>query len=672
MGEIFVKAFNLSVTAGWIILGVVILRFIFKKAPKNTLCFLWAIAGARLVFPFSIESTLSLIPSRQTIDTERFVYRPYVETGVSPVDNRINDYLHGRYFEGVTVPTDNFADKTDILAVLWIVGIIALLVYGIVSFIKLKLHLKTATLLRDNIYESEYVKTPFVLGIIKPKIYLPYNLKGDSAEYIIRHERAHIERHDNIIKPLAFLITAAYWFNPLVWLAYFLLCRDIELACDERVIKNMDKDSRREYSSALVKNSVDLKRMTVSPVMFCTGDVKERVKSVMKYKKPSFWIAWSTVAVCIISAMCFLTYPSGIRINEIDDGGDVSGIFNNVSSIELVYNDTYSDAHTETIYDRKTVANIADSLQNIWLEKKPMSSSRSEHRDKTNTVVLHCNGDKEGTALCFDFTYTELWLNDGVKPSYTYKVRNPDVLKDLGLPYTAKDLRIDNKLWRLSRMQKTSDGSSIGGGTEMANIKLNAQNGVMTVLNGLNGKEWKINYSVNNEKPESVIYDIECNGQKGLATSAVTKYQSGNSNYTLIISLGEYNATFTYDYLGINNWLWYSNLKSDIYTYLPQNGGGDVHLELYRGMDSKFQFIIHELGVYFPEGTYKIKGDTLTLVTDDHEYKYVFKITQDDRGEVLVFDEEHSSELPDYRYYNNGKPLKPLPDGAEFVKVIRE
>lgn len=309
MDSVFLQLVNVSITAGWVVLAILLLRLVLKKAPKWTRCLLWLVAGVRLVFPFSIESIFSLIPSAKTIDTAKHLARPYIDTGFSVIDNRINDYLGDRFFEGVTVPTDYFSNIVRIAAVVWVIGMTAMLLYSLISYVRLRRSLRTATLLRDNLWESEAVKFPFILGVIRPKIYLPYHLNTESARYVIAHERAHLKRRDHWIKPIAFALLCIYWFNPLMWVAYILLCRDIELACDEKVIRTMGKEERQVYSMTLVQHSISRRHIAACPLAFGEVGVKERIKTVMHYKKPAFWLILTALLLCGIAAVCFLTNP---------------------------------------------------------------------------------------------------------------------------------------------------------------------------------------------------------------------------------------------------------------------------------------------------------------------------------------------------------------------------
>jgi beta-lactamase regulating signal transducer with metallopeptidase domain len=310
MSDLFLKIVNMSISASWLVVAVLILRLVLKKAPKWVNVLLWGIVAVRLICPFSFESALSLIPSAETFP-EKIISGPSfdVQTGITPIDNRINDYLGDRYFEGVTVPTNNGNNVMTILTIVWIIGILLLATYTVISYWRLHREIDTAVRYKDNIFQSENVSSPFVLGIINPRIYLPFSMNEQDMEHVVAHEQAHIRRKDHWWKPLGFLLLTIHWFNPLMWLAYVLLCRDIELACDEKVIKGLSNEQRADYTQALVACSVNRRMIAACPLAFGEVGVKERVKSVMNYKKPAFWVIILAVIACVIVAVCFLTNP---------------------------------------------------------------------------------------------------------------------------------------------------------------------------------------------------------------------------------------------------------------------------------------------------------------------------------------------------------------------------
>lgn len=310
MTGLFLKIINMSISASWLILAVLICRLVLKKAPKWVNVLLWGIAAVRLLFPFSVESALSLIPSAETITPEIMMdASPTINTGIPAINNAVNPVISQSFAPSPAASANPLQIWIPVLAAAWMIGVVGVLAYTAVTYWRLRGKVGTAVLLRDNIFQSENVSSPFVLGIVKPKIYLPFKLDGRDMGYVIAHELAHIRRGDHWWKPLGFLLLAVYWFNPLMWLAYVLLCRDIELACDEKVIKELGSEQRADYTQALLACSVSRRMIAACPLAFGEVGIKERVKSVMNYKKPAFWIIVLAVIVCTVVAVCFLTDP---------------------------------------------------------------------------------------------------------------------------------------------------------------------------------------------------------------------------------------------------------------------------------------------------------------------------------------------------------------------------
>ena len=316
MSELFLKIVNMSISASWIVVAVLALRFCLKKAPKWVNVLLWGIVAVRMVFPFSIESVLSLIPSAETISPSIMMEQsPSVQTGVPALNHVINPVISSSFTPAPGASANPLQIWIPVLAGIWLFGIAALFLYSAVSYWRLRRKVCEAVILRGNIYQSEKVCSPFVLGIIRPKIYLPYHMDSREMDHVIAHEQTHIRRKDHWWKPLGFLLLTIHWFNPLMWLSYILLCRDIELACDEKVIRKMSNEQRADYTQALVACSVDRRLITACPLAFGEIGVKERVKSVMNYKKPAFWIVLASVIVCAVIAVCFLTNPIGFQFD---------------------------------------------------------------------------------------------------------------------------------------------------------------------------------------------------------------------------------------------------------------------------------------------------------------------------------------------------------------------
>ena len=367
MSEIFLKIINMSISASYIVLAVMLLRLLLKKAPKWITVVLWGIVAVRLVCPFSIESVLSLIPSSEVVSPDIMMDKtPEINTGIPIINQVINPVISGSFTPDPGTSANPLQLWIPTFAVIWIIGMVALLVYTVISYAKVKRKIGTAVLLRDNIYQSENVVSPFVLGIIKPKIYLPFNMNEKDMEHVVAHEMAHIRRKDHLWKPLGFLLLTLHWFNPLMWLGYVLLCRDIELACDEKVIKELDHDARADYSQALLTCSVNRRMIAACPLAFGEVGIKDRVKSVLSYKKPAFWIIIVAVLACIVLAVCFLTNPPAKEVNlefpfEIED----------VENIEMYhYVGTPGQVEKKLIVSEQDIKTLYEKFESIAYKLK--------------------------------------------------------------------------------------------------------------------------------------------------------------------------------------------------------------------------------------------------------------------------------------------------------------
>ena len=317
MESVFLKLANLSITASWMVLAVFLIRLVFRKAPKWLCCLLWGLVAFRLVCPISIESTFSLIPSAETLPQDiLYMAAPEIRSGIEVIDNFVNPVLSSSMSPAPGASANPTQIWSCILAWIWVAGAAAMLLYELISYLLLRHRVATATLLRENIKQSESINSPFVLGLFRPIIYLPYRVTDEDLNYVIAHEKAHIRRKDHWWKPVGFILLAIYWFNPLLWVAYMLLCRDIEAACDEKVIREMEMEGRRAYSAALLHCSVRNRVIAACPLAFGEVGVKTRIKDVMNYKKPALGIVLLAVATTIVAAICLLTVPKKDEIKK--------------------------------------------------------------------------------------------------------------------------------------------------------------------------------------------------------------------------------------------------------------------------------------------------------------------------------------------------------------------
>lgn len=327
MADVFIKTLNMGIAASWLILAVVVLRVILKRAPKRFRLLLWAAVGLRLVLPVSIESALSLVPSTQTLpEGVMYAAAPELNTGIAALNDAINPAFTAAFAPEPAASANPLQVLLPVASVIWLAGAAVMLLWALVSWLRLRRRMAEAVRLEGNVYESERVASPFVLGLIRPRIYLPFGLDEGAREQVLTHERAHIARGDHVIKPLGWLILAVYWYNPLVWLAYALFCRDIELACDERVIRRLPVSGRADYSQALLDLSRPHHGVGACPLAFGESAVKGRVKSVLTYKRPAFWLIMLAALLCIGAAVCFLTDPKAEADDSVQNDSHDYGI----------------------------------------------------------------------------------------------------------------------------------------------------------------------------------------------------------------------------------------------------------------------------------------------------------------------------------------------------------
>ena len=402
MSGIFLKLLNLSISASWLVLVVLALRLVLKRAPKWVNVLLWGMVALRLMLPFSIESALSLIPSAETVSPEvvQFDPAPTITSGVTIIDNAVNPSLSESFAAAPLASVNPLYVWTYLAGWVWLIGLAAMLAYALVSYLRLRRRVSASIPLRENIYVCDEVPSPFILGIVRPRIYLPSALDEAQRGSVLSHERAHLARRDHWWKPLGFALLAVYWFNPLLWLAYTLLCRDIELACDERVLRGMDAGQVKAYSSALLACSVPRRMIAACPLAFGEVGVGARVKNALRYKKPAFWVVAASVIVCIVVAVCFLTNPERATMKwakslRVED----------VARIELhvmpqAIDKQYKDLDTEEIAE--AVALINKSGGRYVRSMEPLDGGSTALYVTTTDGVRHTVVNNGNVYLCID------------------------------------------------------------------------------------------------------------------------------------------------------------------------------------------------------------------------------------------------------------------------------
>lgn len=382
MEGIWIGVCNRGIAAGWLILAIAVFRLIFQNGSKRVRLYLWALVALRLVLPDLPESGFSLVPSADVIPQRIAVMEvPEIESGMELVDAAVNPLL-GEYMPAVDFGPDGNPMQRALAwaALIWLTGMALLAVYSLIADIRLRLRLRDAVLIDRKelysvkgdaygsvfLYASEKISLPFTAGIGTPRIYLPFSLEEGTREHVIAHEMAHISHRDPWIKMAGWLLMIVFWFCPLMWLAWFLFERDMELACDERVIKGMSGEGRCSYSEALLSCSTGGKREPVGPLAFGAGDVKARVKSVLRYRRPTFWAVLAGIAACAAAVLCFATNPVGGSI-ELPQK-------EHILSVQLEIMQENASMRTPAIQD---VSRAGELLKAMEGAKKTMKSGNS-------------------------------------------------------------------------------------------------------------------------------------------------------------------------------------------------------------------------------------------------------------------------------------------------------
>ena len=407
METIFLEVLNRSISVGWLILFVVVLRSVLKDASKNWRSFWWGLVAVRLVMPVSVESIFSLIPSKETVSPEiLYANTPTINTGVNAVNEVVNPVITQTFAPAVGASVNPLQVVTYVATRVWILGMIALFLYMIISYLRLKKVVAEAVELQDSIWICDHISEPFILGVRKPGIYLPSTLEVTQMQYVIAHEKAHLKRHDNLWKPMGFCLAGIYWFNPLIWLAYYLFCKDMELACDEKAIEGKDVRDRKNYSETLLAFSCDRKFKGTCPIAFGETGVKGRIRYILKYKKPTLLMKAAMAVSIVVVAVCFLTDPKVESLSAATEEGTYV--------VEKFEKNTVDDVYDEWII--KTYYKMSDGTWRADL------SSDGEEKMQTYKyrIVIHGTiptADADNNYIILsnrdDITFRQAWMASG-------------------------------------------------------------------------------------------------------------------------------------------------------------------------------------------------------------------------------------------------------------------
>lgn len=570
MTDAFIKIFNMSINASWIALAVFVLRAVFKKAPKWIICLLWVVVGIRLVMPISFKSILSLLPSTQTLPQDFAIsQKPQINSGIPAFNNAINPIITESLSPDTTVSANPLQIILFVATVVWALGIIAMLVYTLISYFRLSSTVKASLLIDENVYRCDDIDTPFILGIIKPKIYLPSSLNQTDAEYVISHEKAHLKRFDHLWKPFAFLLLSIYWFNPLMWVSFVLLCRDIEIACDQKVVKQMSEIEVRGYLNALVSCSVNRKMISACPLAFGEVGVKQRVKNILNYKKPAFWVVITSVALSIVLSVCFLTDPKNesvdylisaqkslceldgltIKINDLENAAPspyINVVWENNSTKSLYFDErfyVYYDAGDGT-WEDVNLTNDYSFYNGIMYEVGV--GSKAEIKYYLNGFSMSIAGKYRIETECFDkvsnykykaaiefelkkgvdvinvntYTPVELYYDDG---SYSF-VQTPDV---------APTYRIVNDM----ELQEIGNDGVVNSLGVLSEITLNEEN----FDSRLHQNGWIVKFSTSGFRKDNIrAWQLYCSSGEDSYNPLYMLFEQNDGTY--YIAIGYYNC----------------------------------------------------------------------------------------------------------------------------------
>jgi bla regulator protein blaR1 len=427
--DIFIKLLNMSYQGGIVICVIVLARFILHliKVPKRYAYYLWLIAFIRLICPFSLESVLSILPQETEPIKTTIIYDqiPEIHTESATINQAVNNVVPKANQVASINPMQVIM---NIIQMIWLVGIAVFLFYSVISFIRLKKRLVGSMNLRENIYIADHIETPFVMGVLKPHIYLPSTIEEKEISYILMHEQAHVKRKDHIIKLIVFGITIIHWFNPFVWVAYVLMNQDMEMSCDEYVIKrypikNYNEDIRKAYATSLLNLSVGRRKILGVPLAFGEGNVKGRIKNVTRYKKPLISVGICAVIGIVILGVSLLTSPLSTttlnkvvnEINTIDE--------NKIESIVITTAD--GEQTFSSVYGNQ----IIEFFKSLKVEKKEISTEHNVNQNQDSSVRISYSSE-QNTSYVFYISDDIIWFDSGVNPSYSYRIVNPDEVND--------------------------------------------------------------------------------------------------------------------------------------------------------------------------------------------------------------------------------------------------
>lgn len=683
MTDLFLKIVNASFSASWTVLAVLVVRFALKKAPKCVSVLLWGMVAIRLICPFSIESAFSLVPSTQTISpTIMTDATPTTQPGIPALNSAAEPTAVNSLASAAGDSADALQIWLPVLAALWLFGVAALLVYTAISYWRLRRKVSEAIMLMDGVYQSDNIASPFVLGIVRPKIYLPYETAPENLEHVIAHERAHIRRKDHWWKPLGFLLLTIHWFNPLMWMSYVLLCRDIELACDEKVIRDLGNEARANYTQALVSCSIDRRSIAACPLAFGEVGIKQRVRSVVNYKKPGFWVVTLAIMACAAVAVCFLTDPEPSRefalqdssVSDLDvdliveqirklEGLDDASIYTNSDNFDLKLDSNFNWIDFEAVrYYFYKDQKIYNGQLRIYGENSTFFIGESSEWVEQSQLYLLAHYLQAVKYLPMDeirqMAPADQYLIDlmdaGTPADYdrviTYSANGAEAIDGWFIHLRMNPLHENGDAYYGTGDEVVDLFYGIGAKTAEVAFELNFA-GNSSLQHSMELTEDKNQWSITVENSGEIDIVMELKGNVYHIAPGSTDVFTGIESEP-----GTYSVSFAASGAGAMH----GSALCEVYSETPVTGhtylyegdgfGGDFTITLYS--DGTYSYYEGLLSSYIGAGNWTLDGDMLSLTDDAYSLVNRFRMEGDD----LVFIEEGST---NFVYLT-------LSDGAKF------
>lgn len=698
LSDIFLKLLNMTISAGWLALALIVLRPFLYKAPKYIRCFLWAFVGIRLIFPIKIESVLSLLPSSETVPPD-IVYSkvPTIHTGVPFFNSAVNPIISSELApDPISSTYSPIQVILSIASIVWLFGIAVMLVYSATSFLRLKLRVRESVWQSENIYISDRVDTPFILGIFRPRIYLPSSMNEADSEFVIYHEKAHLERRDHLWKPLGFLLLTLYWFNPVLWVSYILFSKDIELATDEKVLNERGSKIKKEYSLALLNSSSPKKLISACPLAFGETGIKSRIKSVLNYKQPAFWVVCVSLILCVAVAVCFLTNPKDKWESEnygivgTSAAAEYGGVVFEVVSASI--NEEFP--HIEVKWTNHTNKTLS------YGEPYSLFKGDEELEVKENmawNLPLYTLFPGEEALHVFNLDYYDISQNGSYRLESWFGFLEDSNMAQRYRAYVK--FKIDRRYSFVGKVYRGEElvfedgmfSSVIFTDKYIPEFKISDDNcHLLTnmVVTSFSSAYWtdfgelqayKLTKPTWDEIIGNSLWDTGYSAAKlrenNLNAFRVINYEQNMQAYLLEQKNGDIYIAYGHTDPFVIRWIFKMKEMDFDYLYWDKNEP-QINYECDNSPDpipptlslfpniKKFRFSFSSLSTYIPMGDYEETADEIVCTATANGIRLQYYFLRE--GDTLVFDKSRSSAIPKHRFYSNSEPVAQVTDGSVF------